>query len=158
GRAATTAMASLHKVPHAGLQLAGGSHNVFRDNLFFKCGYGLLISTNPEEMTCDNEFTGNVIADSEQEGIRFQAYNAEMRGRMNDNRFARNVICGSGSYQVRLDLPGGDTTAFWGNTFRENDVPGDVVIRCMAVQATLDEAQRRWPGTFQANQARTVRF
>ena len=41
---------------------------------------------------------------------------------------------------------------------RDNDMSGARLVRWMAVEAALDEAQKRWPGSFAANRPRAPRF
>jgi hypothetical protein len=150
-RAPTSSEVRIHKVPHAGFQLTG-SNNTFRRNVFYKSGFGALISTNESEYCNNNTFYG-----SEADGIQLEGYAASNRGRLNGNLFKNNIVAGSGWFELRLDLPGGDTTNFWDNRFEANCFWG-AGLRAWTSTVSVSGAQARWPAAFTRNVAVDPRF
>src|SRR5262249_14956587 len=144
-RAATTAATSVHRTPHAAIQFNGGSYCVFRRNLIYSSGLGIMISADPGSSTSWNRFQNNTIHGCESDGIQLLAYPDVTVAQLTGNDFVNNIVTGSGGYEIHLDIPGGDTSSFFLNTFRYNLIYGPRPLRLWTLNRTVRGGELFFP-------------
>jgi len=141
-----------HKVDHDGVQLSG-DRNVFRRNLFYRSGNGLAVSCSDTQTSNNGLFEYNTFAHFNFEAILLEAYDAQYQGRLNNNVFRNNIFVDAKASLLWLDIPGGESTAFWGNTFVNNVFHDGTIHPWTACGSgcAVDYAQSHWPTVFQGN-------
>lgn len=136
----------VHPVDHAALQWSGQSL-VFRNNLVYNCGRGLLISSGGPQVAKNAIFENNTLRDFRLTAIELQG--AGGAGTITNNVFRNNRIANAPQL-LHAALPGAGRD-LWGNRFENNGWFGGAIYTLFGSPLTPEAGNSlfsTWTGNY----------